>query len=225
MTIEEFRRQLIRQLSEIHARTGRTAVAFVAGPPAAGKSTLARLTESDSKGGAFPVQALQMDGFHYTNGYLKSHFFTRRGRKTPLSAIKGAPETFDLEALTGAIKGIRSGETRAFPVYDREKHEPVADAVTLTAGGVVIEGNYLLLDRPGWRELRQYADITVCVTAPSTLIERRLIRRKLRAGRSFREARRFTLESDMKNAALIKKCSLPADYTLSEDAEGRFTIS
>lgn len=220
MNRADFIKELVARLLEIHRLTGRTAVAFLAGPPAAGKSTLAKEAETAS-GGA--VRALQMDGFHRTNEYLKTHFRGRGAKRMPLARIKGAPETFDFEALKAAIAGIAGGETRFFPVYSRELHEPVPDAVPLDSGAVIIEGNYLLLDSPPWRELAAYADITCRVVARCSTLESRLIRRKLNAGWNYHEARRFALESDLKNARLVLKHSLPADYTLFEDAEGHFT--
>ena len=72
--VEEILRPLLRCLTQKYEEEGRRQIAFMAGPPAAGKSTLALfLQELSREEGFAPVQALGMDGFHYPNAYLDTH--------------------------------------------------------------------------------------------------------------------------------------------------------
>jgi pantothenate kinase len=106
-----------------------------------------------------------MDGFHHPQRYLDLHTTLRDGVEVPLARVKGAPESFDLEALTRAMKRVAAGEDCLWPVYDRVLHDPMPDALVVTGDLVLLEGNYLLLDEPGWRALASLADYTVSIVA------------------------------------------------------------
>ena len=117
----------------------RTLTALV-GPPASGKSTLAEALVAALPGAAL----VPMDGFH-----LDDRVLAARG----LSHAKGAPETFDLGGLARLLAAVRAGEEVVAPVFDRAREIAVAGALVVPASArhVVVEGNWLLLDRPGWR--------------------------------------------------------------------------
>ena len=72
---------LLKKLTEIQRREQRKVVAFVAAPPATGKSTLLQFLEQLSKNceDIGEIQALGMDGFHYPNSYLENHYLERAG--------------------------------------------------------------------------------------------------------------------------------------------------
>ena len=136
--------------------------------------------------------------------------------------VKGAPETFDLEALTRRVKSLAAGETVGWPVYDRLLHNPVEDAVRVDGDIVILEGNYLLLDMDGWRDLRSCTDYTISIRADEEMLRERPIDRKMKTGVSRNESIRFVDFSDMPNVRLCLNCSLPADLQLEIDSEGEY---
>jgi len=136
--------------------------------------------------------------------------------------IKGAPVTFDLELLTAAVKRVAAGETCGWPVYDRMRHNPVEDALRVDGDIVLLEGNYLLLDADGWRELPDYADYTVSIRADEALLRSRLIDRRMKTGVDEAAATRFVDYSDMPNVRLCLEKTLPADCRLWIDADGDY---
>ena len=206
---------LLRRLRELRQDKGGRVLALMAAPPGAGKSTLAGFLERLSSG---DLQAVGMDGFHRRQDDLASHFTTDdRGGRIPLSSIKGAPVTFDLVRLADRLARISRGERCGWPEYSRSLHNPVEDAVVVKGDIVLIEGNYLLLDEEGWRELKTFADYTISISADEDLLRRRLIDRKLRAGMAREEAIRFVDDSDMRNVRLCLAKTLPADLRLWTD--------
>lgn len=207
---------LLSRLTELSQRKGGRILMMLAAPPGAGKSTLLSFLEqlSTEQPGIKKIQAIGMDGFHRRQEYLLSHHTVRDGKKISMVNVKGSPETFDLEKLRDGIRRLSEGEICGWPVYDRHLHNPVENAIRVTGDIVVMEGNYLLLEADGWRELADYADYTVLISADEGLLKERLIERRILSGHPAEEAESFVEFSDMYNARLCLEHSKPADLIL-----------
>ncbi|WTW98156.1 nucleoside/nucleotide kinase family protein [Streptomycetaceae bacterium NBC_01309] len=191
------------------AAGGRRTVLGLAGPPGAGKSTLARhlVREVGRHLGAGVAAYVPLDGFHLSNAQL-----ARIGRLDH----KGAPDTFDAwgyAALLARLAHVATKHDNAdgdhdvyVPDYDRALHEPVAarHRVTPAARLVVTEGNYLAADAPGWRAAREHIDVLWYVEAPDDVRETRLVDRQLAGGRSEPDARDWVERSDRANGEWVK---------------------
>ena len=206
---------LLQRLSKLQERKGSRILVMLAAPPGAGKSTLAAFLADLAKELSLkPVTVIGMDGFHRYQDYLLTHYTERSGKTIPLVKIKGAPETFDLQKLTERVRRVADGENCGWPAYDRLLHNPVENAVTVDGEIVLLEGNYLLLDEPGWRELSSYADYTIFLQTEEKLLRERLVKRQEESGKSREEAAAFVEESDLKNAQLVLSRSKKADLIL-----------
>ena len=212
----------LRRLTALQQEKGRRILALLAAPPGCGKTTLASFLEklSHEDGRLCGIQTIGMDGFHRRQEYLQSHFAERDGKQISMVEIKGAPVTFDLEKLTERVKDVASGAICGWPVYDRLLHNPVEDAVMVTSSVVLLEGNYLLLDEDGWRDLSTYADYTVSIRADEEMLRARLIDRRVKTGVDRETATRFVDYSDMPNVRLCLNKTMPADVQLAIDANG-----
>ena len=201
---------LLRRLSVLQRQEERRIAAFLAAPPAAGKSTLCGYLEllSRSEAGLTPVQAVGIDGFHYPQSYLNSH---------GLAAIKGAPETYDVEKLRRLLGRLNEPGQR-WPVYDRRIHDPVDDAVEITADIVIVEGNWLLLDEKPWNELT--CDYSVFLRAGDVSQLERIVWRKMQGGYSEAEAREFAAHNDWPNIQRCMEHSRRGDLNLARAADG-----
>jgi pantothenate kinase len=186
-------------------RPGRFVTA-IAGPPGAGKSTLAASVVAALGPEA---RAVPMDGFHYDDGVLEA-----RG----LRARKGAPETFDAAGFIHLMRRLRAGGEVAFPVFDRamELSRAAAGVVAATDRLIVAEGNYLLLDEAPWRELAPLFDLTVFLDVPEAELERRLVARWHHHGRDPAAARRWIDTNDLPNIRRVIAGSRPADVVLRQ---------
>lgn len=208
-------RPLLAALQDLQKKKGRRILVMLAAPPGAGKSTLAAflqyLAQAD---GMTPVTVIGMDGFHRDQDYLLHHYTVRDGERIPLVRIKGAPETFDLQKLEQRVRKVALGEVCGWPAYDRLLHNPIEDAVTVEGDIILLEGNYLLLDEPGWRDLAAWADYTIFLEAPEELLRQRLVERQTASGKSSEEAARFVAYSDLVNARLVLARSRQADRVL-----------
>ena len=225
--VDEIFLPLLRKLSALQKRKAERLLVLLAAPPGAGKSTLLSFLRQLSIGqpGLVPIQAIGMDGFHRRQEYLQTHFVERDGRRLPMVEIKGAPITFDLDKLTEAVRQVSEGQICGWPAYDRLLHNPVENAQTVDGDIVLLEGNYLLLDEDGWRDLRSYADYTISVRAPEELLRRRLINRRMKTGVDPEPATRFVDFSDLPNVRVCLKKTMPADLELQIDASGDYHIS
>lgn len=152
------------------AAGARRKIIAVAGPPASGKSTLAKLLCARLNARGMPCGLLPMDGFHLDNSLLEP-----RG----LLAQKGAPETFDIAGFASSVLRVAQGGSVFVPTFDRDREIAIAASAEITADMrvVVAEGNYLFLNEPGWVDLRPLWDMTVLLAPPLDVIEARLTER------------------------------------------------
>lgn len=194
-------------------RTKRLLVA-VAGPPGVGKSTTCEHLV-DQLNGETPGLAglLPMDGYHFDDAVLNA-----RGDRPR----KGAPHTFDLGGLAAMIRRLKAddGSDIAVPVFDRSIEIARAGG-RIIAGStriIVVEGNYLLLNAPGWRDLRDLFDVTVSLAADPAVLEARLTERWQGFGLEGAEMIAKMEGNDLPNMRLVLRESLPADYVLRTDA-------
>jgi len=179
---------------------GRTILAL-AGPPGAGKSTLAiRLVEAVNRAHTDAVCGyVPLDGFHLSNRQLERLERTDR---------KGAMHTFDVWGYVALLRRLLVETDRPIyvPDYDRRLHEPIAarHVVEPVVRLIVTEGNYLASGRPGWREVGELASQVWYVSAAAQLRERRLIRRQLAGGRNSTEARSWVDNNDLVNTVQVE---------------------
>ena len=222
--IDTIFKPLLHRLSDMRKTKNAKLLVMLAAPPGAGKSTLVSFLEYLAKDiiPEFKVQAIGMDGFHRRQEYLESHTMMVDGAEVRMVEVKGCPETFDLDKLKASIEGALAGTKKAWPTYDRHLHNPVEDAIKLDADILLLEGNYLLLDSPGWDELSNLADYTIKISADSDMLRNRLIDRKEKSGNSREKAEQFVDFSDMRNVRLCLDHSRKADLELVLDPNNNY---
>lgn len=179
-------------------------IVAIAGPPGAGKSTLAGELDRLMPEGSAAI--IPMDGFHYDDAVLD---------RLDLRNRKGAPETFDVGgfgALLGRIRG-RDADV-AIPVFDRTMELARAGARLIAAETkfILVEGNYLLLDEEPWSKLASYFDLTVFIDVPRAELERRLLQRWREHGRA--DGPQWVAGNDMPNVDRVLSRRRRADIVI-----------
>ncbi len=205
MTVEQLADEIIKR-----AQGSARFLVGIAGPPGGGKSTLAEaLFERLKQVGGAPA-VLPMDGFHLDNRLL-----IERG----LLPRKGAPETFDVRGLRDILNAVRAGGEVLVPVFDRDRELAICAARCIAPEDriILVEGNYVLLDREPWRSIASHFDLTVMVAPKEDELERRLVARWVHYGLSQDEIHAKVHGNDLPNGRLVLSASHAADITLRFD--------
>lgn len=223
-TVETIFLPLLAGLGRRQKETGRRLTVFLAAPPATGKSTLVKFLKelSEETPDLKPLTAVGMDGFHHDQEFLLSHTVFRDGKEIPMTHVKGAPVSFDLAAFTERLLRVRTEGKCPWPEYNRKLHDPVDNAVLIEGSVVLIEGNYLLLDEDGWRDLKRYADYTIRILAEERDVRDRLIWRRVSNGVPQEEAEYMVDNNDLPNVRLCMEHSMEGDLTLRLKENGDY---
>ena len=194
--------QLRARLRDMAQGPARRMVAL-AGPPGAGKSHVTEALLADLPGAAL----LPMDGYH-----LDDRLLAARGDL----ARKGAPWTFDLDGFAAMLARLAADDGRAVlvPAFDRELEISRAGAREIPADArlILVEGNYLLLDRPGWRELSGHFALSVMLEVPEPVLRARLAARWRALPAD--QARAKLEANDLPNMSLVREASRAPDLIL-----------
>lgn len=221
-SVQEIFLPLLRRLSALQRKKNGRIFVMLAAPPGAGKSTLASFWQdlAGKEPDITPITVIGMDGFHRYQDDLLAHTTIRDGKEISLVQIKGAPETFDLRRLAERIRRVAAGEECGWPEYNRLLHNPTEDAITVKGDLILLEGNYLLLDRDGWCDLSEFADYTIRIQAEEAMLKERLVERKILSGTEPEAALRFVEFSDLVNVRECLEHTKQADLTLVISADG-----
>ena len=201
----------------------------IAAPPGAGKTLLAAWLEA-ATGALFPGEFafLPLDGYHLPNAILASRKADDpRGNRVSLMKLKGTPATFDAERLLADLRALRSRrDEMLFPRYDRALHEPVANQLRVgpQAKWVFVEGNFLFLDAPPWREIGALFDRKIYLDAGDAVLRSRLAARHAAAGRDSRWIEAHFRRTDGPNIRLVRASAGFADVGYRWDSQGRLGV-
>lgn len=182
-------------------------IAALAGPPGAGKSTLADRVAARLNAQAPDFCAvLAMDGFHYDDLLLVPRGWRPR---------KGAPHTFDVGGLAATLRRLRANDEDAVavPVFDRaiEIARAGARLIVRDTRVVLVEGNYLLLAAQPWAALAPLFDVSAMIATPRAVLAARLAARWRGAALPEAEVAARVDGNDLPNADAVMRDSRAPD--------------
>jgi pantothenate kinase len=184
-------------------------ITAIAGPPGAGKSTIAEaLVERLNAAEPGSAAVFPMDGYHFDDMVL-----VPRG----LRPRKGAPETFDVSGFSHMLGRLKlNGEREiAVPVFDRtiEIARAGGRMIPQTVRHIVVEGNYILLSSGDWADLHRHYDTTVLIDVAETELRRRLTERWKDLPP---DERAFKLDgNDLPNGRLVVSDSMEPEFRIA----------
>jgi pantothenate kinase len=179
-------------------RTG-CKVLGIAGPPGAGKTSLAEWLFGRLRDEGVSAAYVPMDGFH-----LADTAMTKLGRLD----WKGAPDTFDAAGYAALLARVRGGGSDVVwaPAFERVLEQPLAGSIAVRPEVrlLLTEGNYLLDAERPWPSVRaQLDDVWYLEPADEAARIRRLVARHERFGKSPAAARAWVDRVDEPNARRV----------------------
>jgi pantothenate kinase len=197
---------------------GQRRLVALAGPPGAGKSTLAEaLVQRLNAQSPGRAAILPMDGYHFDDRVLEA-----RG----LRPRKGAPHTFDVGGLASMLQRLRANTEPeiAVPVLDRSIEIARAGAALIpqSVDIVLVEGNYVLLNAAPWDQLAPLFDTTAMIRINEAELRRRLLARWLGHGLDQAAAAEKVEANDLPNGLTVLRDSRAAEVEIDGTKPAKF---
>ena len=204
-----------------------------------GKTTLANLVarrlndihnEQSPCCTSIPIAAfVPMDGFHLSRSQLSA-------MPDPVTAHarRGAAFTFDDSSFLELIQNLRKpllpeSKTIYAPSFDHAVKDPVADDIPIhpSARVVLLEGNYLSLNKGLWKEAATLMDELWFVEVELQAARRRLVDRHVKAGIAMdtEEAKKRIDENDMVNGKEIVELRLDVHEFIISKEDRMFSLT
>ncbi|QEH34852.1 Pantothenate kinase [Aquisphaera giovannonii] len=190
-------------LGSLERREPAPRLVAIVGIPGSGKSTVAGALAAMVPGAV----VVPMDGYHLPRSALTADGLARRG----------APDTFDPDALRADLARLKAHGDGLFPAFDHAVKDPEPDAIVVPASSplVIVEGLYLLLR--SWR-MADLFDFTVVLDCDLETAVDRVAARHLAVGLEDtpEAAYRRADTNDRRNAGVVlaDDCASRADLVV-----------
>ncbi|KAJ5777621.1 hypothetical protein N7520_000867 [Penicillium odoratum] len=233
----EYRRlaDIIRQEAKNH--TSPRFLVGIAGVPGSGKTTTAQaVVQQLNTDPNCRAALLSMDGFHLSRSALD-----QMPNATEAYVRRGAPWTFDVDRFIKFIARLRTWAENTplvqstgswpatdvirAPTFDHEAKDPVEDGMAITPdiSIIIIEGNYLLLDEPRWRNLAELVDYRIFVDTDLEEARERTAKRHVQSGieKTLADGYRRVDSNDYLNGVSIREKLLTPDMVVKSVTDAK----
>jgi pantothenate kinase len=164
-----------------------------------------------------------MDGFHLTRAALSA-----MPDPATAHARRGAAFTFDAVKFLALVQSLRHADPADGPIlapsFDHAVKDPKDEDITVLPSHriVVLEGNYIALDKDIWRDAAALLDEIWFVEVDFEVARKRLRERHVRAGiaKDLEEGDRRAMENDLVNGQEIVDNRLKVDEVVHSREDG-----
>lgn len=217
-------RFLLEFISNKHKQHYKRLMIGIGGPPGSGKSYVAEQINWIISKGIVPgcySATLPMEGFYFPHHYLRHNYRNTSQGKVLLADVKGGPDTFDTVNMKEHLARLRSMEEEDiyWPGFAPEYNDilPRHYRVHQTINVVIVQGDFLLLDRGPFTGIPSMFDVTIYIESPAAAIISHLMQRRIRNGETELEAKEALKKVDLPNARIAESTRTRADLIIERN--------
>ena len=184
----------------------------ISGPPGAGKSYLSNIILKKYNENLIDKKKhaviLPMDGYHLDNKELS---------EAGLFDKKGSEPSFNSEKFARDLYIVSQNKDIKIPGFDRKLDKTIADQISITSETplVIVEGNYLLINKSPWSSCIDLYDLKIFINPGIDVLRERLIQRWLDFGFDINQAHKRANENDLINAEFVLQNSSKIDIEIN----------
>ena len=207
-TIQEVCQKIVHETS-----ASQRLLVAMAGAPGSGKSRCAEnLQQLFNDRHGIKAEILAMDGYHYDDAILNARGLRHR---------KGSPETFDVAGLCNMLHRLHDNteDEIYIPVFDRhlEISRAGAGVISLESNIIIVEGNYVLVNKGPWASLAPLFHKTIMIQTSEKELRRRLTHRWISHGIPEHEIALKLEYNDLPNGRFVYAHSYTADFSIENE--------
>ncbi len=217
-------RPLLEYMHHKHVEHPRRLMVAIGGPPGSGKSYIAEQISWIIGKGLLPgcfCTTLPMEGFFYPHQYLRQNYRKTSEGNISLADVKGGPDTYDVASMKISLERLKTAQDEDifWPGFNKDYNDviPRLYRVSSSFNVILVQGDFLLLDRGPYSGLPGLFDARIYIESPAAAVISHLMQRHILNGSTEFAAKERLKKIDLPNARIAESTRTGADLIIERN--------